>query len=659
MPWRFLHGVASGDPLPDAIVLWTRVTPNGTSAARALVVRWQIWEGDLERSDGLEAPLLQHDFTVKVDVHSRLFRPGVAYTYSFTSDGATSPWGTFRLPPKRGVALKHLDYAIFSCANRGFGNFAAYSEAVDRVAGGLDFWLHLGDFIYEYGQQKYPSPAKTRVPGLEPAHDLVSLADYRLRHAFYRLDPELQRLSAAAPMISIWDDHEVANDDWMHGAENHHEAQQGAYEARKRAAIQAYHEWLPTRPDVDVDSNRSAVPWMRWRRFDFGDLATLLMLETRLVGRTTQAEMTWASVHEDIRKILDGFLGISPYAWPGGEIEFEISKIRKKVEEHRTKKDKYMLGKEQLTWIEEQVASTSKWLLLGQAQVVQELLPPNFFQAILDQQKKDAKIAQYWKTLLHNLTKLGFVYHDFQAKKNFTTTPEMRNDFLVDLAAGRFGVQINFDGWTGYVAERERLIHLLSSTPASASAVVYGGDSHNAWAGHLKHSDGRAVAVDFDGMAVTSPGMEGIRPFVPPEFEAAAWYAANPDLVWADTSKRGFMLVHLSHQTQHLEYIAVDVATPSRGLATSECLAAFDVQHGEVKIQPSACSRRPKLADVAALEPQAMVPIWSLLVACCLGTLLGGCFCRLKQRWSGTKRSYEHCEAAEVPPCNLGATELR
>eukprot|EP00913_Durusdinium_trenchii_P022621 g21244.t1 len=388
----------------------------------------------------------RHDFTVKVDVHSRLFRPGVAYTYSFTSDGATSPWGTFRLPPKRG-------------------------EAVDRVAGGLDFWLHLGDFIYEYGQQKYPSPAKTRVPGLEPAHDLVSLADYRLRHAFYRA--------------------------WMWKA--------------KRWSGGGVEEWP--------------------------------------LGEGM----------EDIRKILDGFLGISPYAWPGGEIEFEISKIRKKVEEHRTKKDKYMLGKEQLTWIEEQVASTSKWLLLGQAQVVQELLPPNFFQAILDQQKKDAKIAQYWKTLLHNLTKLGFVYHDFQAKKNFTTTPEMRNDFLVDLAAGRFGVQINFDGWTGYVAERERLIHLLSSTPASASAVVYGGDSHNAWAGHLKHSDGRAVAVDFDGMA------EGIRPFVPPEFEAAAWYAANPDLVWADTSKRGFMLVHLSHQTQHLEYIAVDVATPSRG----------------------------------------------------------------------------------------------
>eukprot|EP00435_Cladocopium_sp_Y103_P026047 s1176_g6.t1 len=296
---RFLHGVASGEPSNHAIVLWTRLTPTKDAKDAEVPVRWQIWDGNNLLLSGEEKAKEMHDFTVKVHVHSELFQPSVLYTYGFDCGacGAKSPFGQFRLPPAPSQPLHSLDYAIFSCANRGFGNFRAYSEAVDRSPQGLDFWLHLGDYIYEYGRQYYPEPSETRVPGLQPANDVVHLQEYRKRYAFYRLDPDLQRLSAAAPMISIWDDHEVANDDWMHGAENH-QSDQGNFEARKAAAIRAYHEWLPT-PNWDLN-NATAAPWMRWRRFDFGRLATLLMLETRLWARTSQAEMTTETVYQDI-----------------------------------------------------------------------------------------------------------------------------------------------------------------------------------------------------------------------------------------------------------------------------------------------------------------------------------------------------------------------
>ncbi|CAL1166912.1 unnamed protein product [Cladocopium goreaui] len=496
--------------------------------------------------------------------------------------------------------------------------------------------------------------------GLQPANDVVHLQEYRKRYAFYRLDPDLQRLSAAAPMISIWDDHEVANDDWMHGAENH-QSDQGNFEARKTAAIRAYHEWLPT-PDFELH-NATAAPWMRWRRFDFGQLATLLMLETRLWARTSQAEMTTATVYHDILGKLEGFLGISPYAWPGGEIEQELAKVRSKVEAHRNLPQKRMLGEEQLSWIREQVEQAEQqWLLVGQPQVVQELMTPNFFQAITEKKKGDADTAKYWSAVLHNVTKLGFTYQDFQAKKNFTTTREMRNSFLLDLAAGAFGIQLNFDSWTGYVAERQRFIEVLSRAQERRGPtvpfvpIVYGGDSHNAWAGPLKREDGKVAAVDFDGMSVTSPGAEHARPFFPPDFEAAAWHAANPDLVWADTSKRGLMLVHLDSAVQHIEYIAVDVEAPSIGSSTSECLAAFDVKHGEATIRPSSCRAKVAAETVCTTQPTAELGFGPapVIASACLGIVVGAVAVLARRR----SRKYQHCEEAKadfaVPPSRLG-----
>ncbi|CAE7200788.1 pld [Symbiodinium natans] len=673
---HFLHGVASGDPLPNAIVLWTRLTPFRQNATDAYRVQWAVWEvGSVDEGSpkstaakGEAAAVEENDFTVK-ELKVRSVPRGMGRWGGLVGVKPTR-WTSgrrcdqaFSMPTASRVAhpdhpRARLSYAVFSCANRGFGSFRAYAAALERsreLREPLDFWLHLGDYIYEYGDGYYPKPSETVVPGLQPRNDVVDLQEYRQRHAHYRLDPDLQRLSASAPMISIWDDHEVANDDFKDGAENHEE-QQGAFEARKLAAIRAYHEWLPTRVEFDL-ANSSAAPWMRWRRFDFGSLATLLMLETRLVARTSQAEVTAQTVRSQIAGVLNGAWALSPSAWAGGRIEKKLLRVRSEVEAHRNSPNKRMLGDDQLAWISQQASSKGQWLLIGQPQVVQELMSPNF-QAAIDKKRRqgDVATAEYWDAVVQNLTKRGRGYRNFTGPGVNTealVSSSLRNAFLVDLAAGQFQIQLNFDSWTGYVAERRRLAEALR---AAKGGIIYGGDSHNAWAGTLRAEDGASVAVDFDGMSVTSPGVESERPFLPPSLEAAAWQAANPDLTWADTSRRGFMLVKLTPDLHHLEYIAVDVTSPSQGIDEgSTCLAAVDVRDRELRM--SACR-----ALVAEPVPEAWpwLPMASLLASwasfCALGAFLGCLLsrCRILRPSSRPGLYEKHMDNDEVTPQRMG-----
>ncbi|CAE7728468.1 pld [Symbiodinium sp. CCMP2592] len=680
---HFLHGVASGDPLADAIVLWTRFTPmRPAEDEKAYKVRWLLWVSPGPPQPGHEltgeaAAAEEFDFTVKVDVSG--LQPGSLYAYRFECGQAKSPQGEFRLPLPPSQPMARLSYAVFSCANRGFGNFRAYAAAVDRsreLQAPLDFWLHLGDYIYEYGDTRYPEPSETVLPGLQPSEELVNLQQYRQRHAHYRLDPDLQLLSASAPMISIWDDHEVANDDFKDGAENHRSETQGAFEARKLAALRAYHEWLPTRVDFDL-RNTSAAPWMRWRRFDFGSLATLLMLETRLLARSKQAR-TEQSVRAEIAAVLNGAWALSPSAWPGGRIEKKMRKVQSTVEADRDDPKKRMLGDSQLAWISQQAASEGKpgkWLLIGQPQVVQELMSPNFLSLTSrgNSPHSDPRSeSERWAEIVTNLTKRGALYRNYtddEGEADFVSS-ELRKAFLVDLAAGRFRIQLNFDSWTGYVAERRKL---LQSLRGPAPAIIYGGDSHNGWAGILRDSgpDRDAVAVEFDGMSVTSPGLESQRPFLPPGLEAAAWQAANPDLAWADTSRRGFMLVQLGLDNHRLEYIAVDVSTPSRGTneGTDSCLAGFDVGRDLRLSGPKSCrTAGASSASLASGSIEPSMPSWRLLaplvllalLAAFLGFLLGratGSSSSSRPKSRGYKRPSE-VEAAEAEADGLQAAPV-
>jgi alkaline phosphatase D len=273
----FAHGVASGDPLHDRVVLWTRVDPR--RARDALIpVKWTIaWDPAL-RHEVDSGTVLTHagrDFTVKVDANG--LRPGTTYYYRFSALGAKSPIGRTRtLPAGR---INNLRLAVTSCSNYPFGFFNAYGAIAQRAD--LDAVLHLGDYIYEYANGTFgDGTALGRL--VEPPREIIVLDDYRERHAIYKSDPDLQDAHRQHPFITVWDDHESANDSWREGAENHQPDTEGSWDVRKARSIRAYNEWMPIREHGDRDDRI-------FRRFRFGDLADLTMLDTRLFGRDKQA----------------------------------------------------------------------------------------------------------------------------------------------------------------------------------------------------------------------------------------------------------------------------------------------------------------------------------------------------------------------------------
>ncbi|MFI7008043.1 alkaline phosphatase D family protein [Streptomyces sp. NPDC050145] len=271
----FLHGVASGDPLPDGILLWTRVTPSaeatpGSGKGPDVQVGWEIAEDQAFRTvvgRGTATASAAGDHTVKADV--RGLRPASTYHYRFTVDGVHSPVGRTRTAPAADAAAPGLRFGVVSCANWEAGYYSAYRHLAARTD--LDAVFHLGDYIYEYKTGEYPA-AKYTVRQHQPAHEIVSLADYRIRHATTKTDLDVQAMHTAHPLVAIWDDHEFANDAWSGGAENHTPGTEGDWAARQQAAKQAYFEWMPV---------RASTAGTVYRRLQFGKLADLHLLDLR------------------------------------------------------------------------------------------------------------------------------------------------------------------------------------------------------------------------------------------------------------------------------------------------------------------------------------------------------------------------------------------
>ncbi len=266
----FAHGVASGDPLADAVILWTRVTPPAQQMT-SIDVEWRIARDaqwiNIVASGSAQADI-DGDFTVKVDVSS--LEPATTYYYDFAALGARSRVGRTRTLP-RGAADR-ARIAVVCCANYPAGFFNAYRLVAERAD--LDLVLHLGDYLYEYGNGTFgDGSAINRVP--QPDRETVSLDEYRQRHAQYKLDPDLQEAHRQHPFIAIWDDHEVANNAYRDGAANHQPDSEGDWAQRKAAAMQAYFEWMPIRAPVAGQVERV------YRSFSYGDLFDLLLLDTR------------------------------------------------------------------------------------------------------------------------------------------------------------------------------------------------------------------------------------------------------------------------------------------------------------------------------------------------------------------------------------------
>ena len=289
----FRHGVASGDPLTDRVILWTRVTPPaGRSAGGPIEVRWEVASDERLKNvvaRGTHQAARERDFTVKVDAGS--LEPGATYYYAFDTGGEQSPVGRTRTLSGRGA--QRLRLGQVSCSNYPTGYFNVYRRLADRED--LDAVVHLGDYIYEFANGRYSDPSIDRT--VQPLNESVTLQDYRNRYAFYRTDADLQEVHRQHPFIVVWDDHEMANDAWSGGAGNH-DARQGDWKVRQRAAYRAYQEWLPIRESASADIRL-------YRRFPFGGLADLIMLDTRAL-RDQQWEGNDAAAIADPRRSLLG-----------------------------------------------------------------------------------------------------------------------------------------------------------------------------------------------------------------------------------------------------------------------------------------------------------------------------------------------------------------
>jgi alkaline phosphatase D len=266
----FTLGIASGDPLPDGVVLWTRLAPDplngGGMPPNRVAVEWEIATDDqmqkvVQRGTAWATPALGHS----VHVEARGLQPARWYWYRFKTGAALSPIGRTRTAPAVGARPDQFAFAFASCQHYEQGYFTAYQHL---AAEDLELVVHLGDYIYE-GDARSDRPRRHN--GLEP----ITLVDYRNRYALYKSDPHLQLAHATFPWIMTWDDHEVENN--YAGATDENNGPPQVFLARRAQAYQAYYEHMPLR--------RSSLPrgphLQLYRRLKFGRLAEFTVLDTR------------------------------------------------------------------------------------------------------------------------------------------------------------------------------------------------------------------------------------------------------------------------------------------------------------------------------------------------------------------------------------------
>lgn len=295
----FVHGIASGDPLQDRVILWTRITNDGSINATSIPVGYTVaTDPDLKNivAQGRAIASAESDFTVKVDAKS--LQPNTTYYYTFQALGYLSPTGRTRTIPQPDLPANQVErvrLAVVSCSNYGFGYFNGYADIAKQAD--ISAVLHLGDYIYEYQEGFYRDNDLKEERPIFPEHEIISLEDYRLRYACYRTDIDLQECHRQHPFIVVWDDHEIADNSWKGGARFHF-PNKGSYLERKMAAVRAYHEWMPIRDD---SSNELDSQLRIYRRFEFGKLFDLNMLDTRIFGRE---KLDVDASHEPERQLL-------------------------------------------------------------------------------------------------------------------------------------------------------------------------------------------------------------------------------------------------------------------------------------------------------------------------------------------------------------------
>lgn len=295
----FYHGVASGDPLQDKVIIWTRVTPETDTIIpiEFFVATDTLFQQMVYQGSGTTD--FTKDYTFKYDVPG--LSPGTTYFYYFRALGKNSLIGRTRTLPNS--TANHVKLAVVSCTNYQMGFFNGYKKLAERTD--LDAVLHLGDYIYEYPTFGYGYTAQLNRRH-QPDNLLITLEDYRIRHSFYKLDPDLRAAHQQQAFICVWDDHEIVNNTYEFGADSHDDALHGDFDSRKQAAVRAYLEWLPIRhPEYTYNARI-------YRQFKFGELVDLLMIDTRLEGRTKQNYQLNSPAFNDTTRSI---LGLTQRQW--------------------------------------------------------------------------------------------------------------------------------------------------------------------------------------------------------------------------------------------------------------------------------------------------------------------------------------------------------
>ena len=542
-PAEFNFGVASGDPLASSVILWTHAKVPGSNEPVALT--WEIAsDADFKTivNSGSVQAIETSGFTAKVDA-SKLVA-GASYFYRFKDAvGTTSRVGSTRtLPASNAASVK---FAVFSCSLYSNGFFNVYDAAAKSDA---QYALHLGDYLYEYGSDPARFGNTDTVNGttavslgrvVSPLGEIVSLSDYRTRHALYKSDKNLQALHAKMPWITVWDDHEFTNDAWVGGAENHNTATQGDWTTRKNTAAKAYHEWMPIRtPDT---ANLLKI----YRRFDFANLFTLHMLDTRIEGRDRQYD-SFGDTDGGIGRYIAGLTPNATNALPDAS--------------------RKMISTEQQSWLTKgTAASTATWQIFGNQDIMARMwLPASVLQA------QGAALANPTPAAGAAVQAAITAYLGAKATRaagGVAALTPTQAGLLSQTTNPR--LPYNLDAWDGYPANREAILQTIKAQ--GKKLVVLSGDSHNGWFTNLTTLAGEKVGVEFATASVSAPGFEAFGlgglgssldgSVLVPQLGASAVGAGLgliDDLNYADTVRRGYVMMTVTNAAVKGEYIYVN-----------------------------------------------------------------------------------------------------
>lgn len=516
----FLHGVASGDPDASSLIIWSRITTDQPE----VIVSWRV-ANDRDftslAASGYFSTGAARDWTVKPLVTG--LEPGRTYFYQFSALGETSPIGRTRTLPLSGPGK--LGIALASCSNFAFGYFNAYA-AIARDED-VDLVLHTGDYIYEYGGPDGWGNETAAAIGRphDPPHEIVSLQDYRRRHAQYKTDEGSRAMHAAHPLICCWDDHESTNNPWTDGAQNHQPDTEGSWADRRAASVQAYYEWMPIR---DPDDGRSPLEF--WRTYVFGDLATLVTLETRHTARGLQVDYAeWQ---------------------PKLNTPQDYDHFRTKVIGDGSRK---MLSERMETDLQSALSASREmgqpWRLIGNAIPMARVLVPDLVGAgVLPEPDKSA----------------------IEAHKRLAWLGAHQLPFYTDT-------------WDGYPSARERFYDLCKSADVQ-DLIVLTGDSHSFWMNQLADELGNPMGVELGTAGITSPGDFIESGFSPDQATALdkAFADLLDEVVWTDNMHQGYVRLVLKTDGGRVDFVAVrTVLQPDR---STRVLRSYSLLHDGVSV---------------------------------------------------------------------------